>query len=161
MTADDSARDRLARLRRLARWMDSSIRLPGGYRVGLDGIVGLVPVVGDAVGAAAAAYIVVQAARMGASTATLMRMIVNVLVEVLVGAVPLVGDVFDFAWKANNRNVGLLEREPHRLTGDGSARRRLTAATLMLLGTFLLVLVLLVVGLLALLVQLAQALTAA
>jgi hypothetical protein len=150
----------LARLRGLARLLDSAIRLPGGYRIGLDGIIGLIPGVGDAVTAAAAAYIVVQAAQMGATTSTLIRMMLNVLLEVLVGVVPVVGDLFDFAWKANNRNIELLERQPQRLTGTGAARQRLTKATLALIAAFLLLLVLLFVGFAWLLLQLSESLVA-
>ena len=156
MTARDSSDDELLQLRKLARLLDSAIPLPGGYRIGLDGIIGLIPGVGDALTASAAAYIVIRAAQMGASTATLVRMIFNVLLELVVGAVPVIGDLFDFAWKANNRNIELLEREPDRLSGDGSARRRLTTATLALLGAFLLVLALMVMAAVFLLVNLFQ-----
>jgi len=156
MMARDSSDDELLQLRKLARLLDSAIRLPGGYRIGLDGIVGLIPGVGDAVTASAAAYIVIRAAQMGASTATLVRMIFNVLLELVVGSVPVIGDLFDFAWKANNRNIELLERQPERLSGRGSTRRRLTTATLMLLGAFLAVLALMVVGAVIVLVNLAR-----
>lgn len=156
MTARDSSDHEILRLRKFARLLDSAIRLPGGYRIGLDGIIGLVPGIGDAVAASASAYIVIRAARMGASAATLVRMIFNVLLEVVVGAVPVIGDLFDFAWKANNRNIELLERQPDRLSGTGTARRRLTTATLVLLTTFLIVLALLVVGVVIVLVNLAR-----
>ena len=106
-------------LRRLARFMDSSIRLPGGYRIGWDGIIGLVPGIGDVVGLGVSAWIVFGAARLGASRATLARMAGNVALESVVGAVPVLGDLFDFAFKANERNMRLLERharEPERLS---------------------------------------------
>jgi len=160
MKQDTQAGDELSRLRHLAELLDSAIPLPGGYRIGLDGLIGLIPGVGDAVGACAGAYIVVRAAQLGASTATLVRMIWNVILETLVGAVPVLGDLFDFVWKANNRNVALLEKQAHRLTGEGEARRRLTTATVILLGAFLVLLVLLLVGLVSVLVKLIQALGA-
>jgi hypothetical protein len=160
MSRPESVSDDLARLRGLARLLDSAIRLPGGYRIGLDGLIGLIPGIGDVIGAGAGAYIVVQAARMGATTSTLVRMIVNVLLEVVVGVVPVVGDLFDFAWKANDRNIELLEREPHRLTGTGAARQRLTKATLALLGAFLVLLGLLFVGLVTLVLKLSRSLVA-
>ena len=122
----------LRQLRALARLLDSSIPLPGGYRIGLDGIVGLVPGLGDAIGASLSAYIIVQSARLGASWPTLLRMTTNVLIESVVGIIPVAGDLFDFAWKANLRNVALLEQglgQPAR----GSPRRRLTWAIVMLL----------------------------
>lgn len=157
MTQNTPAGEELSRLRDLAELLDSAIPLPGGYRIGLDGLVGLIPGIGDAVGACAGAYIVIRAAQMGASTATLVRMIWNVILETLVGAVPVVGDVFDFAWKANNRNVALLEAQAHRLSSRGAARRRLATATLILLGAFLLLLALLLLGLVSLSLKLIQA----
>ncbi|MBY6204520.1 DUF4112 domain-containing protein [Halomonas denitrificans] len=144
----------LARVRQLARLLDSSISLPGGYRIGLDGLIGLIPGIGDAAAASISAYIVVQAARMGASTTTLIRMMGNILLELLVGIVPVLGDLFDFVWKANNRNVALLERNLHKLDADDPSGHRLTRAVLVLLGVFLLLIVLLTVGAIALLLAL-------
>jgi hypothetical protein len=99
----------LEQVRRLARGLDTSIQLPGGFKVGWDAVLGLVPVVGDWAGALLSSYIVLQAVRLGASREVLLRMVGNVAVEALVGAVPFLGDVFDAAWKANTRNVRLLE----------------------------------------------------
>lgn len=101
----------LERIRRLAWLLDNSIPIPGTrMRVGLDPILGLIPGVGDAAGMLLSGYIVVEAARLGASRATLLRMGWNVLVESVIGVVPLAGDLFDAGWKANARNVALLER---------------------------------------------------
>lgn len=97
------------RLNALAWLLDSSIRLPGiGFRIGLDALLGLIPVVGDAVGVLISGYIVREAARLGVPRSTLVRMVANVAIEGLVGMVPLLGDVFDAAWKANQRNARLL-----------------------------------------------------
>ena len=141
----------------MARLLDSSIALPGGYRIGLDGLIGLIPGVGDAAAASIATYIVIQAARMGASTTTLIRMMGNVLVELLVGIVPVLGDLFDFVWKANNRNVALLERNLDRLEADGAGGRRLTAAVLVLFGGFFLLIALLTAAAISALVALLRA----
>ncbi len=100
-----------ASLERLSRLMDSSIPLPGGYRIGWDGIIGLIPGVGDLAGLGISVYILIGAHNAGASTATLLRMILNVIVETVVGAIPLIGDIFDFAFKANNRNMSLLRQQ--------------------------------------------------
>ena len=101
----------MTRVRRLARLFDSALRVPGtNIRFGLDAVVGLVPGLGDAAGAALAAYLVVLAARLGAPPAILLRMLLNVSVDAVVGAVPLLGDLFDIGWKANTRNVELLDR---------------------------------------------------
>lgn len=97
------------RVQRLARLMDSSIRLPGGYRIGFDGLIGLVPGVGDLATAGVSCYIIVQAARAGVPTRVLARMVWNVGLDAVIGSVPLVGDLFDFAFKANLRNARLME----------------------------------------------------
>ena len=79
-------------------------------RFGLDPLIGLIPGVGDAVGAVLAGWILVAAIRLGASRATLVRIAGNIALDAGLGAVPILGDIFDFAWKANLRNVALLER---------------------------------------------------
>ncbi|GAA3537692.1 DUF4112 domain-containing protein [Zobellella aerophila] len=107
-TAHHSAKTR-ARLDRLAWLLDSAIRLPGGFRIGLDGIIGLVPGVGDLVAAGLSSYIIAEAARMKLPGTLLARMGLNVLLELLVGSIPVIGDIFDFAFKANKRNVRLIE----------------------------------------------------
>ena len=85
--------------------------MPGtNLRFGLDPILGLIPGAGDAAGAVLAGWILVEAIRLGASRATVIRIAGNVALDAVVGAVPLIGDIFDFAWKANLRNVTLLER---------------------------------------------------
>lgn len=137
--------ERLKGLHRLARTLDSSIRLPGGYRIGLDGIIGLVPVAGDSIGAALSSYIVIRAAQLGASIPTLITMMFNILIETLVGGIPLLGDLFDFAFKSNERNMALLERRlPEELPAPG-ARKRLATASLILIVLFFAVLVLIMV----------------
>ena len=107
-------------LDRLAWLLDSSVRVPGTqFRIGLDGLIGLIPGFGDAAGGVVSSYIIAHAARMGAPKSTLIRMAFNVLIESLVGIIPLVGDLFDFAWKANSRNVRLLQQyslDPRRTT---------------------------------------------
>lgn len=108
--APDTTTAALDRVRRVAHVLDNAIPLPGGYRIGWDAVLGLVPGLGDSAGALLASYIVIEGIRMGAPRAVLARMVGNVLVEALVGAVPFFGDVFDAAYKANVRNVRLLER---------------------------------------------------
>jgi hypothetical protein len=121
MSSDETA-NRLAHLRRFAHWMDDGIKLPGiPFRFGLDPIIGLIPGLGDAAGAALATWILVEAARLGASRATLSRIVYNIAVDALGGAVPVVGDIFDVAWKANIKNVALLERQLADPAGAGKA----------------------------------------
>ncbi len=105
----DAARAR--RIRALAQLLDNAIPIPGtSFRFGFDAIVGLVPVVGDLIGGVLSGYIILEAARAEVSAVTLARMLVNVGIDTLVGSVPALGDLFDAAWKANIKNVALLER---------------------------------------------------
>jgi hypothetical protein len=129
------------RLGRIAWLLDSSIPLPGTrFRIGADAIIGLIPGVGDLLGVLLSSYIVREAARVGAPPSVLIRMGWNVAIEGIVGMVPFLGDVFDAAWKANQRNFALLEAhldQPHRVRRSS----RLFVALLMLALVALLVLV--------------------
>ena len=116
-----------ARFARYAHLLDSSIRLPGGFRIGLDGIIGLIPGIGDLAGVMASAGLVALAARSGVSTSVLMLMIYNIATEMLLGSIPVVGDVFDFVWKANERNLALYD-EFHAHPYKGRQKNRLKAA---------------------------------
>jgi hypothetical protein len=99
------------RLEELAHWLDSVFRIPGtDIRFGLDAILGLIPGLGDGVLAVPAAYVVLTAHRMGVSKLTLARMVMNIGIDTLLGAIPLVGDLFDIGFKANRKNVALLRR---------------------------------------------------
>jgi hypothetical protein len=90
--------------------LDAQWSIPGTrYRVGLDGLVGLIPGVGDAAGALLSTYILYEALQLGAPRRVLLRMAANIGLETVVGALPVVGDLFDVAWKANTKNVALLE----------------------------------------------------
>ncbi|HEY9737078.1 MAG TPA: DUF4112 domain-containing protein [Trichocoleus sp.] len=101
---------RIARLRSLSHWLDSAIAIPGTrFRFGLDPIIGLLPGGGDTAGLLFSAYIVLEAARLGASKSMLSNMAFNILLETVAGTVPVVGDIFDATWKSNVRNMRLLE----------------------------------------------------
>ncbi|MEJ0069880.1 MAG: DUF4112 domain-containing protein [Pseudomonadota bacterium] len=102
---------KLRRLRRLATLMDAAVTIPVvNVRIGWDPVLGLIPGGGDALSAAISAYIVVEAARLGVPTRTLLRMIANIAIDFVVGTVPIAGDWFDVIWRANLMNVDLLER---------------------------------------------------
>ena len=107
--------DPLARARTLARLLDSAARVPGtNIRFGADAIIGLVPGLGDIGGAALAGYLVILAQRLGVPRAVVLRMLANVAVDTLAGSVPVIGDLFDVAYKSNLRNVALLEQALER-----------------------------------------------
>src|SRR5688500_15485667 len=111
-------------MRDLARVLDEAIRIPGtNIRIGLDAILGLIPGGGDVAGGLFSAVIMLQAARMGAPTAVLARMLGNVVVDTAIGSIPLIGDLFDFAWRANSKNVRLLESWRERPAGTQRASK--------------------------------------
>lgn len=114
-TVDQAA---LERLQTVARLLDDLVRVPGtDFRVGLDPIVGSVPIVGDALSAGVSLYIVAESARLGVSYGTLLRMLAMVGVDAAGGSIPIVGTVFDAFWKANKWNVAmaLADVSRHRL----------------------------------------------
>ena len=108
-------RDRIEHLRTLQRLLDSAFRIPGtGIRFGLDPLIGLVPWLGDALTGAVAVTLLVHANRFRVPKIVQLRMLVNVAVDTIVGAVPFAGDIADVFWKANSRNFALLERHAGR-----------------------------------------------
>jgi Domain of unknown function (DUF4112) len=110
---------RIARMDSLATLLDTALVIPGtGVRFGLDALIGLVPGVGDIITTALSLFIVHEARQLGAPGHVIARMIGNVALDGVFGAVPLVGDAFDVVWRANRRNMRLLrewlEREERR-----------------------------------------------
>ena len=131
---------RLQRVRRLAWLLDRSIPLGGKLRIGLDPLIGLLPGGGDVIGVGIALFIVWEGARLGLPTSVVTRMLGNVVLEGVVGTVPLLGDLFDAAWQANMRNVRLIEQHyqpdrPERPLGR-------IALVIVLVGLLLLALIL-------------------
>lgn len=107
------SQENLSSAENFSRLMDQAIRLPGGFRIGLDGIIGLIPGVGDAATGLASLWLLNEAHRQGLPKSALMRMGGNILIDTTLGAIPVVGDVFDFFWKSNTRNLRIIEK--HRL----------------------------------------------
>lgn len=98
----------MTRMRTIAYVLDESIPIPGTpFRVGIDPLIGVLPVSGDLVGAGLSLYLVAEAGRLGVSTPTLARMLANVSVDLLIGSIPVIGTLFDASWKANKRNYEL------------------------------------------------------
>ncbi len=117
-----------ADIEKLAEWLDTKWVLPGTtWRFGLDSVIGLVPGVGDAVTTIMGAYIIVRARELGAPAHLQVAMAGNLAIDAIVGAVPLLGDVFDFAFRSNAKNIRLLKRhldkrEMRRVNPSSSAR---------------------------------------
>lgn len=121
LSRDTAVSDTLARLDTLARVMDSAFTIPGtGIVLGFDALLGLVPVIGDAISSAISGYIIWEARRLGAPRLLIVRMATNTAIDTVVGAIPIVGDAFDVAYKANHKNVALLRRHIERHGTGGS-----------------------------------------
>jgi hypothetical protein len=127
ITTPQEALDQTALVKAVAKLMDSAFVIPGtNKRIGLDAVIGLLPVVGDAIGAIVSGYIMTTAAKLGVSRVVLARMMMNTAIDTVVGIVPFVGDLFDAAWKANVKNAALLEKA----VIDPKAARRSSAGVM-------------------------------
>jgi hypothetical protein len=115
----------------LARLLDEAIAIPfTRIRIGLDPIIGIIPGGGDMAGLVLSGLIIMEAAGMGAPKGLLSQMVFNVLLESIAGVVPVVGDLFDVAWKSNVKNIRLLEDHLH-ITPDPQPRNRAFAVFLL------------------------------
>lgn len=131
------ADERLRWVERVARLMDSQFRLPGTrFRFGLDPLLGLVPIVGDLSTTAVSIALLLTMLRHGASGAVVVRMALNILLDTVVGAIPIIGNVFDFAYKSNERNVALLRRHYAEGRHSGSGKGLIVLLLLAFLVVF-------------------------
>jgi hypothetical protein len=101
---------RLERMRGLSRLLDTAFKLPGGFRIGIDPIIGLIPGIGDFLASSLSIWFLYDACRLGIKKRILAIMLINVMMEAAVGAIPVLGNVADAFWKANTRNMALVER---------------------------------------------------
>lgn len=123
-SGDPAARKSALDIERLAHWLDTLFEIPGiRVRFGIDALLGLLPGVGDTVSALASIYILRSASEFRVPRVTIARMTVNIVIDLLVGAIPIVGDMFDVYWKANRKNVELLRRH---LKANPTAQQKLT-----------------------------------
>ncbi len=110
MRQPDRKQASIERLRTISHLLDNAITIPGtDYGVGIDPLLGLLPVGGDLMSTIFSAYMVVEAAQLDLPRESLIRMAINLILDTLAGTVPVVGDLFDVAWKANTRNMELIE----------------------------------------------------
>jgi hypothetical protein len=139
---------------RLSRWMDTAFEIPGvGWRFGFDAIIGLIPGIGDLATTLVSLYILLLASRTGLPRITLARMGVNVAIDMILGSLPLVGDVFDVWWKANQKNAALLGE---RLSQTPIEARRATASDWIFVSLMLVALVILLAAIVALVALIAS-----
>ena len=138
-TANKSQAASLRRLRRISHLLDNAIPIPGTkHRIGLDPILGLIPGGGDLLGSVFAGYVVFKSAQMGVPQETLLKMAANIVFDTVAGTVPVAGDLFDVAWKANVKNIELLDAHLGSPEPAGKKANWLFVAAL-LLGLMLIV----------------------
>ena len=119
--SDPAVAASVARIEAVSRLMDDLFEIPGTtVRVGLDSIIGLVPVVGDLISQAVSSYIIWEARQLGVSRLTIARMVANSAVDTVIGIIPIAGDAFDVAFRANRKNLALLKGH---LAKHGHVRR--------------------------------------
>lgn len=115
--ANENEAEALLEIKRISEFLDSKYQLPFGWKIGWDGILGLIPGVGDFATNLISFYILYKAAILGCPLSVVLRMAGNVLVDNIIDTIPVLGNIFDFMWKANNKNVVLLEsylQQPHQ-----------------------------------------------
>jgi len=116
---------KLERLRYLSNLWDNALRIPGtNLRVGLESLIGILPFGGDVIGLLLSCYILFHAIQFKLPKTILLRMVSNIIIDAVVGLVPILGDLFDTTWKANTRNVNILENHLQQPTLSHSANRR-------------------------------------
>ena len=102
--------EKLLRLKLLSERLDNSIKIPGtNQKIGIDAIIGLIPILGDFIGVIFSTYIMYSGIKMGVSSKIVTKMATNIAIEFILGSIPIIGDIFDALWKANKRNVELIE----------------------------------------------------
>jgi len=125
---------RIADVEAIARWFDYAFELPGGFRFGIGGFIGLIPGIGDLIDAAISLYIVFRAIQLRIARVAIARMLLNVGIEACLGSVPFIGDLFLVGWKANRRNYRLLKLHLSHPQRQASRDWIFVTVTLLILG---------------------------
>ena len=102
--------EKLLRLKLLSERLDELTKIPGtNQKIGIDAIIGVIPILGDFIGVVFSTYIMYSGIKMGVSSKVVTKMAANIAIEFIIGWIPIIGDIFDVLWKANKRNVELIE----------------------------------------------------
>ncbi len=135
--------ERLLRLKILGERLDESIKIPGtDYKMGLDSIIGAVPVIGDLIGGVLSTYILYSGIKLGAPPKIVAQMATNIAIDFAIGSIPIIGDIFDIIWKANVKNIELIEQNTLDNEGNKGTNYLITAT----LVVALLVIILVILG---------------
>lgn len=122
-------------VKKLSEILDSKYQGPLGVKFGWDAILGLIPGLGDVITSGFSFYIILTASRLGVDSATLLRMGINLLIDNLIDMIPFIGNLFDFYWKANNKNIILMEKALERPEQESiKSRMVLTLVAIMLIS---------------------------
>ena len=129
---EEQNEEQLLRLKLLSKRLDEIITIPGTkYKIGSDPIIGAIPVVGDLLGSIISIYILYSGSKMGLSTKIISKMCLNIGIDFVFGLIPIIGDIFDIGWKANKRNVKLIENNINK-SDENLFLNNLTVATLII-----------------------------
>ena len=134
--------EKLLRLKLLSNRLDEIITIPGTkYKIGIDPIIGTIPIIGDLLGSIISIYILYSGSKMGLSSRIIAKMSLNIGFDFVLGLIPIIGDIFDMGWKANKRNVKLIENNINKYD-ENIALNNLIVATLitLILASFLIIL---------------------
>ena len=107
---DEIIEERVLRLKRLSERLDETFTIPGtDYKIGIESIIGVIPLIGDLIGGIISTYIMYSGIKIGVSPRIIAQMAANIAIDFAIGSIPIIGDLFDFIWKANKKNVELIE----------------------------------------------------
>jgi len=135
--------EKLLRLKLLSERLDELTKIPGtNQKVGIDAIIGVIPILGDFIGAVFSTYIMYSGIKMGVSSKVVTKMAANIAIEFMIGWIPVIGDIFDVLWKANKRNVELIENA----TAEKQINAKLNYLIVALLITLILGTILVILG---------------
>jgi hypothetical protein len=127
--ANQTEAEALQEIRKIADFLDTKYTLPFGWKIGWDGILGLIPGIGDVTTTLISFYILYKAAILGCPLVVVLRMALNILIDNIIDTIPILGNIFDFMWKANSKNLALLEAyhlQPHQTRRSSQAVVALT-----------------------------------